>query len=389
MGLFEKIFTKAEQKQKAETFFQELNGYTPTFASWGGQLYESELVRASVDSIARHASKLKITAHGSAKPELQNRLKKEPNGSQTWGQFVYRVATVLNMQGTCFIVPEFGIYDEITGLHVIKPRAWELVAVKGTNEPWVRFKFDGGKVASVRLNELGILTRFQYEDDYFGTRNDALSATMELISIQNQGINEATKTSASFRFMAKVTNFTKAEDLANERKRFNRENLEQGGGLLLFPNTYGDIKQITATPYTVDASQRELIQRNVFNYFGVNEDILQNKATPEQMDAFFNGCIEPFEIQLADVLTRLIFTERERGAGNAVEVNANRLQYMTVSAKISLVKELGDRGFITVNEGRELFNYAALPDDLGDKIPIRGEFYFLNEGKQEETENEN
>lgn len=391
MGLFEKIFTKAEASKNAQTFFQELNGYTPSFYSWGGQLYESELVRGAVDCIARHTSKLKIQTKGTAKPELQSRLRKAPNSFQTWGQFLYRCATVLNMQGTCFIVPEFGRFDEVTGLHVIKPQAWQLVTVNNTNEPWVRFTFTSGKVASVRLSEVGILTRFQYEDDYFGTKNDALTATMELINIQNQGINEATKTSASFRFMAKVTNFTKAEDLAKERNRFNRENLESGGGLLLFPNTYGDIKQISATPYTVDASQRELIQKNVFNYFGVNEEILQNKATPEQMDAFFNGCIEPLEIQLADVLTRMLFTERERGTGSAVEVNANRLQYMTTTAKISLLKELGDRGFISLNEGRELFNYPALPDEIGDKIPIRGEFYFVNEkaDPEEETKNEN
>lgn len=388
MGLFEKIFTRAEAQKSAQTFFKELNGYTPSFNSWGGQLYESELVRSSVDAIARHSSKLKIATKGNAKKEMKKRLIKAPNTFQTWGQFLYRTATVLNMQGTAFIVPEFGAFDEVLGVHVIKPNAWALVKVEKNNEPWVRFTFDGGRVASARLAEVGILTRFQYEDDFFGTKNNALSETMELINIQNQGINEATKSSASYRFMAKVTNFTKPEDLANERKRFSRENLENGGGLLLFPNTYGDIKQITSTPYTIDTPQRELIQKNVFNYFGVNEEILQNKATPEQMDAFFNGAIEPFEIQLADVLTKMLFTERERENGNAIEVNANRLQYMTVASKIQLVKELGDRGFITVNEGRELFNYPMLEDEIGDKIPIRGEFYFVNEKKEEETNNE-
>lgn len=357
MGLFEKIFTRAEANKNAQTYFQELNGYIPSFNSWNGRLYESELVRSSVDTIARHSSKLKIALIGSAKPDLQARLRKAPNSYQTWGQFLYRTATVLNMQGTAFIVPEFDKYDAIVGLSIIKPQSWTLVQVDKNNEPWIRFSFDGGKVGSVRLSEVGILTRFQYESDFFGTKNDALNDTMELINIQNQGITEATRNSASYRFMAKVTNFTKAEDLAKERQRFSQENLKSGGGLLLFPNTYGDIKQISSTPYTIDAGQRELIQRNVFNYYGVNEEILQNKATPEQMDAFFNGCIEPFEIQLADVLTKMLFTDRERSQGSRVEVNANRLQYMTIASKISLVEKLTDRGFITINEGRELFNY--------------------------------
>lgn len=386
MGLFEKIFTRAEANKNAQTYFQELNGYIPSFNSWNGRLYESELVRSSVDTIARHSSKLKIALIGSAKPDLQARLRKAPNSYQTWGQFLYRTATVLNMQGTAFIVPEFDKYDAIVGLSIIKPQSWTLVQVDKNNEPWIRFAFDGGKVGSVRLSEVGILTRFQYESDFFGTKNDALNDTMELINIQNQGITEATRNSASYRFMAKVTNFTKAEDLAKERQRFSQENLKSGGGLLLFPNTYGDIKQISSTPYTIDAGQRELIQRNVFNYYGVNEEILQNKATPEQMDAFFNGCIEPFEIQLADVLTKMLFTDRERSQGSRVEVNANRLQYMTIASKISLVEKLTDRGFITINEGRELFNYPLLPAELGDKIAIRGEYYFINEEEKKEDE---
>lgn len=388
MGLFEKIFSRAEAEREATTFFKELNGYTPRFYSWNGKLYESELVRASIDARARHVAKLKAEPRGTAKQPLRNALKKRPNQFQTWSQFLYRLSTVLDMQGTAFIVPAWDDFDNMVALYTICPREWSLVRVSETNEAWIRFKFDGGKVASARLKEVGILTRFQYESDFFGTRNNALDDTMELINIQNQGINEAVKSASTFRFMAKVTNFTKPDDLEKERTRFNEKNLSKGGGgLLLFPNTYGDIQQIKSSPYTVDTAQRELIQTNVFNYFGVNLEMLQNKATPDQMDAFFNGAIEPFEIQLSEVLTNLIYSDTEIERGNRFDITANRLQYMTVSSKISMAKELGDRGFITINEARELFNYPLLPPEQGDKLPIRGEFKFV--GEEEEGENEN
>lgn len=385
MGLFEKIFPKPEEARQATTYFRELNGYAPVFHSWHGRLYESELVRASIDCKARHASKLKFEIAGSAKKDMQKTLMRQPNAYQTWGQFIYRVSTILDMKGTAFIVPSWDGTNNIKGLHTFVPREWSLVTVKGETDPWIRFRFES-HYASARLSEVGILTRYQYESDFFGTSNDALKDTMELINIQNQGIQEAVKSSSTFRFMAKVTNFTKADDLQKERERFSDEVMNKKGGLLLFPNTYGDIKQIDSKPYTVDASQRELIQTNVFNYFGVNIDVLQNKATPDQMDAFFNGAIEPFEIQLSDVLTKLLFTARERELRNRAYVNANRLQYMTVSSKITMAKELGDRGFITVNEVRELFNFPALPDEIGDKMPIRGEFYFNNETEEQTDE---
>lgn len=387
MGLFEKIFSKQEATKVANTYFQELNGYVPVFSSWNGRLYESELVRSAIDTKARHISKLSVKPTGAAKPTTQTKLKKAPNEYQTWGQFLYRASTILDMQGTCFIVPSWDVFNNVVAVNVIKPNSWTLVTVGSNNEPWIRFSFLNGKVASCRLSEVGILTRFQYEDDYFGTKNDALADTMELINIQNQGIKEAVKNSSTYRFMAKVTNFTKPDDLAKERERFSTSNLSKGsGGLLLFPNTYGDIQQIKSTPYTVDTAQTELIQTNVFNYFGVNLDIMQNKASVDQMDAFFNGAIEPFEIQLADVMTRMLFTDREIEQGSRIDITANRLQYMTTSSKIQLAKDLGDRGFITINEVRELFNYPMLPDEIGNKMPIRGEYY--NVGEKGETTND-
>lgn len=388
MGLFEKIFSKQEANKVANTYFQELNGYVPVFNSWNGKLYESELVRSAIDARARHISKLSVKPSGSAQPITQTKLRKAPNSYQTWGQFLYRASTILDMQGTCFIVPSWDGLNNIVAVNVIKPMTWTLVTVDKDNEPWLRFSFANGNVASCRLSEVGILTRFQYEDDYFGTKNDALADTMELINIQNQGIKEAVKSSSTYRFMARVTNFTKPDDLAKERERFSTHNLNKGsGGLLLFPNTYGDIQQIKSTPYTVDIAQKELIQTNVFNYFGVNLEIMQNKATVDQMDAFFNGAIEPFEIQLAEVMTRMIFTDREIENGSKINITASRLQYMTTTSKIQLAKDLGDRGFITINEVRELFNYPALPAEIGDKMPIRGEYYNVGEEKGNEQDN--
>ena len=228
------------------------------------------------------------------------------------------------------------------------------------------------------------MTKFQYKSDLFGESNKALTPTMELINIQNQGIAEAVKSGATFRFMAKYGNWSKESDLANERQRFNNENFgaNSGGGIILFPNTYSDIQQVNAKPYTVDAEQMAQIDKNVFNYFGVNEKILQNTALGDELDAFFNGAIEPFSIQLSEVLTKMLFTEQEQAHGAAVYVTANRLQYMSTSTKIQMAQQLGDRGMIMIDEARELFNYPPLPDGAGQHAPIRGEFYMVDEPRE-------
>jgi hypothetical protein len=70
----------------------------------------------------------------------------------------------------------------------------------------------------------------------------------------------------------------------------------------------------------------------------------------------------------------MVFSERERNGGNRILFTANRLQYMSVGAKISMAQQLGDRGVLTIDEIRELFNYAPLPDGKGQYTPIRGEY---------------
>ena len=381
MGLFDKIFRpdKAKESEKAlkEAYntFSTLTAYRPVFTSWGGAIYESEVVRAAIDARARHISKLKIEPYGTANPSLQAKLKLGMNQWQTNSQFLYRVSTILDVENTAFITPVFDADMRITGYYPILPSRCELVEYEGA--PWLRYKFSHGQTAAVKLEEIAIMTKHQYHDDFFGDNNHALDETMRLIHLQAEGIREAVTNSSTFRFMAQLSNFAKPEDIANERKRFVQNNLStdsESGGFLLFPNTYKDIRQIDVKPYTVDADQMEMIQKNVCNYFGVNQAVLENSAKAEELEAFYDGAVEPFAIQFSEAMTKAAFSERERAQGSGIRAASNRLQYMSTTAKVQMAKELGDRGAILIDEIRELFNYDPLPDGAGQVAPIRGEY---------------
>jgi hypothetical protein len=255
MGLFDWLFgSRPKEQGKYEGKFQMLNGYEPRFTSWQGEIYESELVRASINALATHISKLDVKTFGAAKPALQRKLKNGPNEFQTWTQFMARAATIFFNTNTLFITPVWDQYGEISGIYTPLPSRCEVVQYKGV--PYLRYEFTHGKTASVELEYCGIMTRMQFKNDFFGETNGALIPTMDLIHMQDQGIKEGVKSAATYRFMAQTSNFVKPEDLANERKRFSSANLStdaDGGGLLLFPNTYQNIKQIESKPFTVDA----------------------------------------------------------------------------------------------------------------------------------------
>lgn len=376
MGLFDKIFKRPEPSGSPQGFFKTLTAYTPTFTTWGGKIYESELVRAAINARAVHISKLRVQVQGSAKPKLQTKLRTGPNEWQTWGQFLYRLSTILDVNNTAFIVPVLDDYLEPSGMFPVLPSQCEILQYGG--EPWLRYEFRTGQFASIELKYCGIMTKFQYEDDFFGATNTALRPTMELINVQNQGIGEAVKSAATFRFMAKLNNFASPKDLAKERQRFTQENLQGGdGGVLLFPNNYSEIQQIKSNPYVVDAEQMKLIQTNVYNYFGVNEDVLQNRAYGDKWSAFYEGAIEQFAIQFSDVATKMIFTERERASGSFLIATANRLQYMSNTEKLNVSAQMADRGIMNRDEIREIWNLPPLPDGQGKAYTIRGEYYLL------------
>ena len=125
--------------------------------------------------------------------------------------------------------------------------------------------------------------------------------------------------------MARVGNFTKAEDLKKERQRFTEENFSKEAepyGILLFPNTYNDIKQVDVKPWVIDADQMKIIENGVYDYFTMNEDVLQGKAYGDKWTAFYESAIEPFAIQFSEVVTKMLFTLREQTQGNKVMATA-------------------------------------------------------------------
>lgn len=389
MGLFDKLFGhRPKPRGDFQGAFRMLSGYTPHFTSFGGSVYESELVRSAIDKRATHISKLQVEVQGAAKPGLRSKLKHGPNAFQTWSQFLYRLSTILDVHNTAFILPVWDEYGEISGLYSPLPTRCELIQYGG--KPYIRYEFGWGERAAVELEYCGIMTRFQYKDDLFGESNRALLPTMDLIHIQDQGIKEGVKSAATYRFLAQLSNFAKAEDLKKERQRFTEENFSRdanGGGLLLFPNTYSNIKQVDVKPWVLDADQQKAIQENVYSYFGVNDDILTNKAFGDAWAAFYEGAVEPFAVQFSEAMTRAMFTERERSQGSHVMATANRLQYLSNADKLAVSAQMADRGLMSVNEIREIWNLP--PVDGGDERTIRGEYYTVGGDDQQEGQEDN
>lgn len=171
----------------------------------------------------------------------------------------------------------------------------------------------------------------------------------------------------------------KPEDIKKERERFTEENLsaDNKSGMIIYDNKFSELKQIESKPYTPNALQMQQIQDSVCTHFGTNMDILQNKFNEETWNAYYEGKIEPFAIQLSLVMSNMTFTQRELAHGNAITFSANRLQYASNATKLQVSTQLFDRALLNRNGVMDIWNMAHVED--GDKYYIRKEYTEVSE----------
>lgn len=366
-----------KQMRVIDRYFKMLNGYSPTFTSFNGGVYEMDLTRVAINSFATHCSKLKPEIEGSAAKHLERVLQYKPNYFMDTTKFIKRLATILAVEHTAFIVPIEDKGGNLCGYYPLRAQRCEVVEAAG--KVYLRYLFANGEHGAIEFEKVGIMTDFEYSDDLFGEENNTLKPTMQLIHTQNEGIVNAVKNSANIRFLAKVANLLKPEDIKKERERFTEDNLsaDNKSGMIIYDNKFSELKQVESKPYTPNALQMQQIQDSVCTHFGTNMDILQNKFNEEQWNAYYEGKIEPFAIQLSLVMTNMTFTQREIAHSNAVTFSANRLQYASNATKLQVSTQLFDRALLNRNGVMDIWNMAHVED--GEKYYIRKEYTEVSE----------
>jgi HK97 family phage portal protein len=349
-----------------------MNQFTPTFTMMN-DAYDSDIVRAAVDAIARNAAKLKPKhirrTGGTVTPTNSNTeylLSVRPNPYMDAYSFMYKVVTQLYLQNNSYIFIDWDINGQVKGFYPVNASQVEFVEAQG--EIFVKFAFLGGQQVTLPYQQIIHLRRFFYKNDLYGENSArALMPTLELIQTTNDGIINAIKSSANLRGLLKFQQtMLKPEEMKRQRDNFVSDylNMSNNGGIAV-TDSKADYVPLNNDPKIVDSKQMELIEDKVFKYFNVNAAIVKSDYSEQQWNAFYESVIEPIAIQLSLEFTSKVFTSREQGWGNEIIFESNRLQYASNQTKIQLVQTLMDRGLMSLNEAREIFNLSSI--DGGDK----------------------
>lgn len=237
---------------------------------------------------------------------------------------------------------------------------------------FVQFQFSGMAVKQLTIpwDDLAVLRKDFLNSDIGGESNLPLLNTLEVVGTLDKGLENAVKSTANLRGILKSTKaMLSPEDIKRQKDTFVQDymNLENEGGIASLDATQ-EFREINLKPTTAAAEDAKAYRDRIYRYFGINEAIIESKYTEAQYDAFYESRIEPFLVALSLELTRKIFTDREISYGGEVWYESNRLQYASAKTKISMVA-LVDRGLMTPNEYRSLFNMA--PYEGGDEFILR------------------
>ena len=367
MGILANLFKKEKQEQtKTYTEFKELGTFRSYFSVFGKDIYKSDDVRTCIRALAEHTSKANPRC---TDKRIERILQLRPNRFMNGKDFLAKVRNYLEIKNTAFVYIERDNTNKVIGFYPVPFQTYEALEYK--DRLYIKFHFDGNHSnLVVPWDDLAVLRKDYVFSEIGGETNEPLLPTLDVISTMDKGLQNAVKSTANLRGILKSTKaMLSPETLKQQKDIFVKDymDISNEGGIASLDATQ-EFKEINLKPTTASAEEAASYRERVYRYFGVNEKIIKSTYTESEYDAFYESRIEPFLVALSLEFTYKIFTDRQIGFENEVWYESNRLQYASAKTKISMV-QLVDRGLMTPNEYRALFNMA--PYEGGDEFVLR------------------
>lgn len=378
-------YLKPKNLKNRFTQWRELGTYRAQFVPFGDDIYQSDIVRSCVRTLADFTSKAEAKCPDTAVARVLNN---RPNLYMSGHDFLYKVRTMLELKNTVFICIMRDDRGKAAGFYPVPCSRYE--AIEYQNGLFIRFYFSGTAARELVFpwEDIAVLRKDYLTSDISGDSNAALLPMLDVLSTANQGISNAVKSTANLRGLLKSTKaMLSPEDIKKQKETFVRDymSLENEGGIASLDATQ-DFTPIKMEPTVVNAAQQKELRENVYRYFGVNDKAVMGQMTSDEIEAFYEMRVEPFLVALSTELTSKVFTPREQSFGNWIVYEANKLQFASLSKKIQLYKDVVLYGGMTVNEWRLGCNMS--PIEGGDERIMRLDAAKADEPK-EDNENAN
>lgn len=366
MNFFSRLFGRKEKP--AETSAALIKIPNGTISQWYGNSYANDIYRAGVDAIARNGAKLKavhaVTHNGQKKISTDKRLERllqvSPNQYMTAYDFLYKLITQMYLTNNAFALLDRDDGGILRGVYPIGYSSVEML-MDELGTLYAKFRIRNGRQVQFQYRDLIHIRRHFNNSDFLGEDNRAIDAALEVAHVQNEGIVNSIKNSATLRGILKFAQVLPDEKLRDAKTRFMEDYLSIGneGGVVAVDQQL-EYLPIESKPVSISGEQSALIRDKIYSYLGISQSIVDSTYSEDQFAAFYESVIEPIATALSLEFTRKLFNEREQSFGNQIIFESGRLQFSSNRTKIELLKELMPLGLLTVNQALEVLNLAPV-----------------------------
>ena len=364
-NLFNLIFGKKEETVTRQQL-QMLNSFNPYFSTASENIYDSKVARTCIDRIATHCAKLipkhiKDNMGNNVNGDINFLLQHRPNPIMNTYDFIYKIISMLYTDSNAFVYIQKDSEGMINGFYPVLAMTYDLLQ-GADNKTYLQFQFINGKTYTVPYLDLIHLRLFYNKHDIYGTSSRILKTDIETAITTSEGIKNAIRTSNNLKGILKFTNnILKEKDIAASKEAFVKDylSMENNSGIAAL-DAKAEFEAINLKPITLDKAQMEQVNYNIYDYFGISEEIVRNKFTDDQWNAFFEGVIEPRAMQLSYEFTNKIFTDKAIREGNKIVFTANRLQYQSLEKKVKLLQTTLSYGIWSKDQVLEMLDLPPI-----------------------------
>ena len=379
MGLFDVFKRNSKQKQLRNIISTYYGGDWKYFVwNYAQQIYDIPEVRTAIEKISDIFSSMPIyhkviNKDGSVlyKEDSTSRvLNFRPNPLQNGSQFIKNIVSQLLIESNAFVEP---IFDYETGrlleLYPLPNKVFKFEMDSNNINAYVKFSDAQNPEKKYNLNSLIYLSRFCTLSG--GQKNNLGLYETVLKSLGEQIVNVASprKPRAILQSNLQGQGQLKEQDRKGVMTKVeaNFDNSVQG---LVYFDKMWTVTPINWQENDVNKELMQMVINIVYNYFSINENIINNKASESEMEMFIATTIRPLAQQFEKEFTNKLFTENEYYFGHRIEFDYFSLTVSTLQAKTTLFSVAIRQGILNIDECREMIGQPPLPNGLGRKYRV-------------------
>lgn len=415
MGFFDRFRKKQAKEETRENKIERelrnliLNYYGGNYSyfvwNYANQIYNIPEVRTAIEKIASIFSRIpvyhkRIDKTGNKVHYLEGpttrvlNYKASPMQNKT--QFLKNAVTQLLLENNVFIEPVFDFTGNLKYLYPLPTKNFKFSLNESGTKAYVQF-YDAYNRPDKKYNLDDIIYINRFATFTGGEQNKIGLYETVLKSLGEQIVNVASPNKPRAIIQSDITGQgnLKAQDRKGATEDIKAGFAENIHGLAYLDKMW-KITPINWNENDVNEKIMNLVIKIVYNYFGINEKIINDTASEIEMQMFIANTIEPLARQFEEEFTNKLFTETEFFHGNRIEFDYTVLTVSTLQAKTSLFGVAIRQGILNIDECREIIGQPPLPNGLGQKyrvtadtvdIEIADEYQLGKVGKTKETKN--